>query len=538
MHRPRRHRPTHPRPVRAVLVAVLGLVAQLLTLGPLAVPAAAQSSFAFVGGGFGHGVGMSQYGAKGRADAGQSAADILGFYYPGTSIAATDPAGPRVKLADSSAPEVWSATSGLTAQAADGAPSALAAPGERVAFRLSGSTVYVRRVAPTAGPETVAAVGVPLYVTWTPGQRVDLSSSGKGYTFGRLVIRPKSGTLEVVLDQLSMDQYLYGLAEVPASWPVAALEAQAIAGRSYAAYRLAHPQSSTFDLYASVLDQYYAGADHAAGPSGARWVAAVDATSGRTVTSAGVAIQAFYSSSNGGATEDSGYVWATSYPWFRAAADPHDAAAGNPNASWTETYTGAELGSWLAAAGRGNVGTVTGVSIGGNVGASGRVDKATVTVTGTAGRITVTGNQLRSAVNAKAPASRDLLSTRFTVGGAAAAPAPPASQPPFGQFQFGVPFGTTHVIAAGWVVDGDAPRSPTTVLMTVDGKVVAGGPAAISWPTLSGDPTFGAEHGFFLAAPARNRSHKVCVFAIDQGGDQHRLLGCKDVVRPAAKRRR
>jgi len=72
----------------ALLAATLALVGGA-TLGASAAGAA--TSFSFIGGGYGHGVGMSQWGAKGRADQGQAAGDILGAYYPGTSIVATAP---------------------------------------------------------------------------------------------------------------------------------------------------------------------------------------------------------------------------------------------------------------------------------------------------------------------------------------------------------------------------------------------------------------------------------------------------------------
>src|SRR6478752_6987407 len=81
----------------ALLAATLALVGGA-AFGASAAGAA--TSFSFIGGGYGHGVGMSQWGAKGRADQGQAAGDILGAYYPGTSIVATAPNGPRVKLGD------------------------------------------------------------------------------------------------------------------------------------------------------------------------------------------------------------------------------------------------------------------------------------------------------------------------------------------------------------------------------------------------------------------------------------------------------
>ena len=210
-------------------------------------------------------------------------------------------------------------------------------------------------------------------------------------------------------------------------------------------------------MYASTVDQAYVGATQ---ESSTPWVAAVTATDGLVVTSGGQPIQAFYSSSNGGASEASEYVFVTALPYLRANADPYDASAGNPNASWTETYSGAELQFALAYAGRGDLGEIQSVAVTGGVGASGRVDRATVAVSGTAGSTTVTGNQLRAAVNAVMPGARDLLSTKFSIAGGtpppAAPPAPAPQHPPFGNFDHNVGVGKGAFLV-GWAVDPDQP---------------------------------------------------------------------------------
>lgn len=412
-------------------LALAGLTTMgAFVLAPASV-AAAQASFTISGGGWGHGVGLSQYGARGRADAGHTAAQILGAYYPGAAIEGRSVGGPRVKLGDASSSEL-SAGNGTIYGAADGGPAVvLAFPGQRISLRMFSTSLIVQRVDNGPGPITVLTNSGGRYtVGWEPGHNLSVSATGRSYSFGHLRIIPGAAVYEMVLTGISMQQYLYGLGEMPASWSLEALRAQAIAGRSFAAYRLAHPQDADFDMYASVSDQAYVGTTQTSNSSGPNWVAAVDSTDGQVLVSGGVPIQAFYSSSNGGHTERSDYVFVASLPYLVATPDPFDQIASNPNGAWSRTYGGDELAAWLASAGRGNVGTVTGLTFGGNVGASGRLDKATVTVSGTAATITLTGNQFRSAVNAGAPSARDLLSTKFALGAGAGAPAAPPPPPP------------------------------------------------------------------------------------------------------------
>src|SRR5690349_21820554 len=81
-------------------VALLGTALVVLGGAVLGPSAGAATSLTFTGGGYGEGVGLSQWGAKGRADNGQAAGDILAAYYPGTTIVGAAPSGPRVKLGD------------------------------------------------------------------------------------------------------------------------------------------------------------------------------------------------------------------------------------------------------------------------------------------------------------------------------------------------------------------------------------------------------------------------------------------------------
>ena len=147
-----------------------------------------------------------------------------------------------------------------------------------------------------------------------------------------------------------MDKYLWGIAEVPASFPAAALQAQAIAARTYAAKRADRV------LMPTPADQNWNGwkkeTEGTNGAWGLKWKAAVDATSGRVVADAvsGALIDAFYSSSMGGHTEDERYVWGVEAPFLRAVDDSAwDAASSNPadKRSWAVGVTWATLAARL-----------------------------------------------------------------------------------------------------------------------------------------------------------------------------------------------
>jgi len=375
-------------------------------------PSPEAASFTFQGGGYGHGVGMSQFGAKGRADAGQTAGQILAAYYPGARLATVGQPGVRVALGT---------VASLVVSGAELYGGALG----KGNVRLSSGTVTVTAdgasqvwFTPAGGPATrITGPGQAAVIDWVDGLQVSSPTFGHRYRYGRMVVHPSPGKVEVVLDELPMQRYLEGIGEVPSSWHSEALRAQAITARTFAAYRLAHPRSSRYDLVATTADQNFIGDDKPSGAGGDRWVSAVASTNNQILVSGTQPIQAFYSSSNGGHSERSSYVFVADLPYFAATPDPYDAAGGaNRNHTWTRQFTGEELGRWLRAAGRPEVGAVTGLEVTGGTGASGRVDKATVLVRGSTGAwYTITGNQLRSAINARSGSARQLLSTKFTI---------------------------------------------------------------------------------------------------------------------------
>jgi SpoIID/LytB domain protein len=172
---------------------------------------------------------------------------------------------------------------------------------------------------------------------------------------------------------------------------MSAMEAQAVAARSYALGKASygqHRSGCNCALYASSYDQVYAGWDKEGGVDGDRWVHAVDATAGQVVTYKGDVIQAYYMSSSGGHTEDNENVWGgTPIEYLRGVCDPGDYTTANPSATWTVTYTAEQVTKKLKL----GIGAVTGFS---NIvrGVSGRI--VTVTVKGETGTASIARSTL------------------------------------------------------------------------------------------------------------------------------------------------
>ena len=389
----------------ALLAALCALVTALaLAPGASARPAAtparvagasATGPWSFSGSGFGHGVGMSQYGALGMAKAGHNHVQILTTYYPGTEVVTRAPSDDLRVLVAERRPTLTFVTGGTTTFGAAGTVPAF----KTVTMTRSGNSVRLGGA--------LSATVPALTITFSGDLRI--GETGNAYRYGRVAVRPDpAGGLRAVVTNLTMNQYLYGIAEMPASWHTQALRAQAVAARTFAQRRRDSRagQGLDYDLLATVTDQVYSGTRH----EHERWTSAVNVTNAQFLTYKGALAETVYSSSNGGHSESSAYVWGGEVAYLRARRDPYDQIPENPNRAWTRTYTAAQLGAWFG------VGTATSVTISGNVGASGRVDRATITVTGTTGRRTMTGVAFRQWINAINPDRSDqLLSTKFVV---------------------------------------------------------------------------------------------------------------------------
>lgn len=306
------------------------------------------------GRGWGHSVGMSQYGALAQARAGRTYRDILGFYYPRTEVAPHRLAGARLRVGlfrnravdDPGELELASAAPGTApperlVEVRIGGEAAVlplgevwtlrAAGGERLALVGPGGEVRIERAAPAlvrfesdAGASLLRLPGLDLTLRW-----------------GVVTVEVVDGRLRPTLI-VPVERYLRGLAEMPSSWEPEALAAQAVAGRSYALRMLLGglDQDCRCNLGTTPHDQAFAGWAKEGGPQGERWRAAVAATAGEVVLHDGRVAWTYYSSSHGGRTEAAPDSWAyttrDAAPYLVSLDDPWslDPAAGNPRAAW------------------------------------------------------------------------------------------------------------------------------------------------------------------------------------------------------------
>src|SRR3954447_9814093 len=282
-----------------------------------AAPAeAAKTTFTIRGAGFGHGVGLSQYGAMGYAEHGWSAAQILGHYYTGTSLGTTDPdRNVRVQLiADARSVRI---------SGAEQAGSRKLDPAQSYVVKRRG----LSQVDLSAKGKRVATFTAPLQVAGDGGVT---AVAGVGSYRGVLEFAPTAFKGLSVINSLGLDDYLQGVvpAESPASWPAEALQAQAIAARTYA---ITTAKSEDFDHYADTRSQVYKGV----GIEAASTNAAVAATRGQIVTYNGQPVVTYFFSTSGGKTEDveNTTLGNAPEPWLKSVEDAYDSVS--PRHRWT-----------------------------------------------------------------------------------------------------------------------------------------------------------------------------------------------------------
>ncbi len=374
------------------------VVLALLVVVAAALPASAhENNFVeFSGGGWGHGVGLSQYGAQGQALEGRTAEEIVTHYFAGTSTAdITNVVSPDSFLFAYERP-LWV---GLLndrfdfrfrpvggdvelCQAGDGEgacpKSAVPADGQMWTFTTNdeGGCQFEFDGAMQGNRGACSAS-----ITWTEGTYIELPDA----TISGLPLRVSMGTIKVrpwgegfhVSLATTMEEYLRGIAEVPTDWHPEAMKTQAIAARSYAAAKalqretgtrsgsLADPAlSSTWQnicwchIRRTTSDQFWIGW---AREQNETWRAAVEATAGIVLTHPDTdftvdgVVETFYSSSTIGTTESNrdGFGSSVQYPYLVPVDDPWSADPDlNPNASWVKHVDAATIISKLKATSR------------------------------------------------------------------------------------------------------------------------------------------------------------------------------------------
>ena len=348
--------------VKAVSAVLALLVAGAVPSAPTAA-AAVPASFYLSGSGWGHGVGLSQYGARGMAAAGSSAAEILGHYYTGTTVAAV-PDNKNVRVQVHRAATLVANTTGGRMRIRTGANDLNLVPaGTQVTFSVVGGQVQARYVTtdPLGVTNPVDVVGATVYAEWDgttfynatgPAALTTVTGSGGVYRHGRLEMGVLSGQVNAVNVLRLHDEYLYGIAEMPSSWAPAALDSQAIIARGYALASMSSLRSDcNCNVYDSVKSQHFTGwskENEITGTTnwGTRWQAAVDRTSvgttqGKVVEYQGNLVKTYYYSSSGGRTQNSEDVWTQTLPFLRSVSDPWSLdPLNNPTyAAWTRAIS-------------------------------------------------------------------------------------------------------------------------------------------------------------------------------------------------------
>lgn len=272
------------------------LLTALLALAAATGAQAATTTVVVEGRGWGHGIGMSQYGAQGYALAGWDHRRILGHYYRGTRLERYPGRTVRILLLEDRARARIASTR---------------------AFRVRGPGGKVRRLPARALVLKAASLrGERLY---TPGA-APLLVNGVAYR-GRVRVHVAGGKLQVV-NELPLELYLRGVVpgEMPDHWHAEALQAQAVVARTYALATL--KPGLHYDLHADVRSQVYGGLPYEEDST----TRAIVATSGQVLTWNGRPAETYYHSTSGGRTANVEDVWpgADPLPYLVSVSDPHD----------------------------------------------------------------------------------------------------------------------------------------------------------------------------------------------------------------------
>jgi stage II sporulation protein D len=389
-----RARTPKPLPIMArsrLLVAALSVAALVAGSAPgypsSKAPSRAKAmpgtpTFVISGRGWGHGVGMAQWGAYGFAKQGATYDEILAHYYRGTTLGPAGVSRVRVLLASGRSRLSVGSVAPFTARDGLGQVWHLPAGSQTIGLGLRLKTTDFPQPQRVPGP-----------VTFLPGNS-PLRLGGRPYR-GNFQVSVAGGALRAV-NNVALEAYLYGVvpSEVPKDWLPEVLKAQAVAARSYAL--AVRKTGSWFDLYPDTRSQVYLGIAHEA-PS---TTAAVQETAGEVVLSEGKLATTYFFSSSGGRTASAPEVWPTSQPtpYLVSVQDPYDTIS--PHHRWGPfVITASRLRGIMRVRGK-----LTDLRL--VTGPSGRVQS--VTAFGDLGESTVTGSDLRRALK--------LRSTWFRIG--------------------------------------------------------------------------------------------------------------------------
>lgn len=351
------------------------------------------------GHGFGHGIGMSQYGAQGAAKQGVKYSKILSTYYPGTKLA-TKTGNIRVLISqDTTDPVDIVGKSGLFFRKT-GASSRMTLP-----TSVSGKTVTRWRIVPRSSDKTQSSLQYRTNgdwktyksTSWTGEAQFEgpptmslIMPDGSAVAYrGMIRSAPtsKGSKTRATVNVVSIEQYVQGViaAEMPASWASEALKAQSVAARTYGVRSIV--PSRYYDICNTTACQVYGGLSRETAATNA----ATAATKGKILTYAGKPAFTQFSSSSGGFTA------LGSQPYLKSVADPYDNWSGNPNRSWSTSVTAKSIQNAYPSIGTLKQLRVTKRTGGGAMG--GRV--VSLNLVGSSKTVTITGPDARWAMGLK-----------------------------------------------------------------------------------------------------------------------------------------
>ena len=363
-----------------LLVSVLLLVAGSAAHARSSAQPVPQGAATFVvtGHGWGHGVGLSQWGAYGYAQKGFDYEKIVLHYFPGTELGDAPVSRVRVLL-----------TSGVKTLTVNSTVDFKVRDGSGVVHTLSAGAYPLTAALKLRVDGQPKATALPGPLLFQPGSA---ALALKHRYRGSIQVDVDAGKLRAI-NMVGLEQYLYGVvpSEMPYTWHPEALKAQAIAARSYA---LATRRTGAFDLYPDTRSQVYLGIEHEKPSTNA----AVNATAGQVVLYDGEVAKTYFFSTSGGRTASAEDVWGEPVPYLVSVPDPYDSIS--PHHDWGPfVFTGTKLAKMLKM--KGQV-----VDLQPELNSSGRIK--VLNVIGTKGTLAVPGAVLRTKMG--------LRSTWFSVG--------------------------------------------------------------------------------------------------------------------------
>jgi stage II sporulation protein D len=368
------------RTIALLVLAALGVAGGGAASRGQTAPLSA-ATFVITGHGWGHGVGMPQWGAYGYAQQGWLYPRILAHYYPSTTLGPAPLARVRVLLKAGVKTVNLSSAVPFTVKDASG-----------TSYPLDPGAVTLTTALKVKVDPANPAKALPGPLVFSPGgQPLKLDRRYRG----ALQVSVVDGKLQVV-NVVGLEAYLYGVvpSEMPHLWAAEALKCQAIVARSYAL--AVRKTGGSFDLYPDTRSQVYRGADGEQPEASA----AVDATAGQVVLYQRKVATTYFYSSSGGRTAAIQDVWpnAKPVPYLVSVADPYDTIS--PHHNWGPfKFSASTLSKKLKVPGRL-------VDVQASLNDSGRT--TSLTATGTLGEVTVAAGDVRRLLG--------LRSTWFSLG--------------------------------------------------------------------------------------------------------------------------